>query len=190
MAVDWPPCTLQDCKRLHFSIMVREDDWDGLMKEFRVQAKQEVQIDACSSGCFDLWRQVVEGMEVVENDVQLTFWNFFPLVLAHRVELLYERLGSRTHDDEKVRIAGLHSGRRRRVLVSHKVFRVYDSDYRIHFEIAARLTFQLSQLEREGRWECRPGTFDDNPIRPEGIYNEEREICDPSTPTHFTPNLQ
>jgi len=81
---------------------------------------------------------------VVEDNIQLTFWDFFPLVLAHRVELLLGKINLRTYDDKEVRVAGLHSGCRRRVLVSHEIFCVYDGDYRVHLEITAGLTFQLS----------------------------------------------
>jgi hypothetical protein len=56
MAVNWSFCTLQDCERLHFPIMVRDGHRQGFMEEFRVQTKQKVRIDACRSGRFDLWR--------------------------------------------------------------------------------------------------------------------------------------
>jgi hypothetical protein len=69
-------------------------------------------------------------------------------------------------------VAGLHSGRRRRVLVPHEVFSINDGDYCVHLEITAGLPFQLSQLERECRWERRAGTFNDNSIWPEGICDE------------------
>ena len=168
MPVNWPRCTFQDRERLYFSIMVRDSHWHRFMEEFRVQAEQEVQIDARRSGRFDFWRQVVEGMEVVENNVQLTFWDFLPLVLVHKIKLLWERSGLRTYYDKEVCITGLHSGGRGRVLVPHEVFSINDGDYRVHFEITS-LTFQLSQLERECRWECRAGTLDDNSIWSKGI---------------------
>ena len=61
-----------------------------------------------------------------------------------RVERLVGRSGSRTHNDKEVCIAGLHPGRRRRVLVPHEVFGIDNCDNRVHLEITACLTFQLS----------------------------------------------
>lgn len=79
---------------------------------------------------------------MIENNVQLAFRNFFPFIL-HNTGLSWcgERPGPRTHDDKEVRIAGLHSGRRRCVLVPHEVLCVDDSDYRVQLEITASLAF-------------------------------------------------
>ena len=74
-------------------------------------------------------------MKVVEGGVWLTFRNFFPLIAARRVEPLQRLLGSRTRHDEKgVFIAGLRSGRRRRVLVLYEVFSIDDRDYCVHLK--------------------------------------------------------
>ena len=56
MAVNRSFCTLQDCERLHFPIMLRDGRRQGFTEEFRVQTKQKVQIDARRSGCLDLRR--------------------------------------------------------------------------------------------------------------------------------------
>ena len=61
--------------------MVRDGKWRGFTEGFRIQAKQKTQIDPCRSGRFDFWRQVIEGMEVIEDDIQLAFRNFFPFIL-------------------------------------------------------------------------------------------------------------
>lgn len=77
-----------------------------------------------------------------------------------------------THYDEEIRVAGLHSGCGRCVLVPHKVLRVDDGDYRVQLEISISLAFQFPQLECECRWERRAGAFDDNSIRPEVICDK------------------
>ena len=81
----------------------------------------------------------------------------FPFILrsgreANRISLTCmdtEVGGGGTYDDDQVCVAGLHTCRRRRVLVAFKVFSVDDGDDRVQPEVVLRLPLELADLESE-----------------------------------------
>ena len=68
--------------RLHLIIMRRVPEaLRAILEQLRIQPKDERGVDAGAALAADLGRQVVQGVQVVVDDVEVALRNVFPFIL-------------------------------------------------------------------------------------------------------------